>query len=246
VYCALLVGGAGVAGRLVPAPLAVWTVLGGRSLRREALGLASQLEANDLAGARAHASALVGRDPRELDSAELARAAVESVAENTSDAIVASAFWFALGGAPAAAAHRAANTLDAMVGYRSERYRDFGWAAARVDDAVNWLPARLTALLAVAAAPAVGGSVPAALRVLHRDGGAHPSPNAGRVEAAFAGALDVRLGGANRYGGRLEQRPYLGGGRPPGLEDVARAVRLSRIVEWAALALCAVVAARRW
>ncbi len=244
-YCALLVGGAGAAGRLLPRPFVVWAVLGGRSLRREALRLAALLEAGDLAGARALAPALVGRDPSELDAGELARAVVESVAENTSDAVVASAFWFAAGGAPAAAAHRAANTLDAMVGHRSERYREFGWAAARLDDAVNWLPARLTALLAVAAAPTVGGSPQTALRTLRRDGGAHPSPNAGRAEAAFAGALGVRLGGANRYGGRLEQRPFLGDGRPPGVGDIARAVKLSRVVEWSALVLCAIVAGRR-
>jgi adenosylcobinamide-phosphate synthase len=220
-------------------------VLGGRSLRREALRLAALLEGGDLAGARALAPALVGRDPSELDAGELARAVVESVAENTSDAVVASAFWFAAGGAPAATAHRAANTLDAMVGHRSERYREFGWAAARLDDAVNWIPARLTALLAAVAAPAVGGSPRDALRVLGRDGGAHPSPNAGRAEAAFAGALGVRLGGTNRYGSRVEQRPFLGDGRPADVADIARAVRLSQIVESSAVALCAIAAWRR-
>jgi len=241
-HCALLVGlsSAAVAAaarrhRALIETVTLWAVLGGRSLRREALQLAALLEAGDLAGARLRAAALVGRDPRELDESELARAAVESVAENTSDAVLASLLWFALGGAPAAAGHRAANTLDATVGHRSERYREFGWAAARLDDALNWLPARLTALLVVA----VGGRPLETLRVVRRDGASHPSPNAGRAEAAFAGALGVRLGGSNSYGGQIEQRPFLGDGDTPDVIDIARAVKLSRRVELAALLVCA-------
>jgi adenosylcobinamide-phosphate synthase len=130
-----------------------------------------------------------------------------------------------------------------MVGYRSPRYRRFGWAAARLDDLVNLVPARVAALLFAALAPTVGGSPAAALAAWRRDGGAHPSPNAGRMEAAFAGALGVRLGGRNRYGGRVKQRPQLGDGPPPGPDDLERAVRLSLLVGAAATALA--VAARR-
>ncbi|MCW2975245.1 MAG: cobalamin biosynthesis protein [Actinomycetia bacterium] len=222
----------------------VWTALGGRSLERAALALADALRAGDVVGARALAPALVGRDPSQLDAPELSRAAVESVAENTSDAVVASLFWAAVGGAPAVAAHRAVNTLDAMVGHKHERYREFGWFAARLDDAVNWPAATLTVILATLAAPLVGGSPTAAWRAAWRDGRAHPSPNAGRVEGAFAGALGIRLGGVNRYAHGLERRADLGNGPAPAVEDIARAVKLARIVGGGALAL-ALVAARR-
>jgi adenosylcobinamide-phosphate synthase len=158
---------------------------------------------------------------------ELARATVESVAENTSDAVVAPLVWGLVGGVPGLLAYRAANTLDAMVGYRNPRYEEFGWAAARLDDVLNWVPARVTGMFAVAGA---GRRAPEALRVFRRDGGRHPSPNAGRCEAAFAGALGVRLGGVNAYGGRVERRDELGDGRSPEVRDVRRAVRLSAVV----------------
>jgi adenosylcobinamide-phosphate synthase len=134
------------------------------------------------------------------------------------------------------------NTLDAMVGHHSMRYERFGWAAARLDDVANVVPARVTAVLAVALAPAVGGSGRAALRTLRRDGGAHPSPNAGRCEAAFAGALGVSLGGTNVYQGRPERRGTLGDGPPPGPADLDRAIRLSRLIAFAATILCAAAA----
>jgi adenosylcobinamide-phosphate synthase len=210
--------------------LVVWAVLGGRSLENAALALGEAVAAGDLEQARRLAPVLVGRDPAGLDSGELCRAAVESVAENTSDAIVAPLLWTALLGAPGAAAYRAANTLDAMVGHRSERHRRFGWAAARVDDLANWPAARLGAALAVAWAPAVGGTRRAAWKAAFRDGSAHPSPNAGRIEGAFAGALGVALGGLNRYAHGVERRPTLGAGRPPGTQDVARSVHLARLV----------------
>jgi adenosylcobinamide-phosphate synthase len=222
----------------------VWAALGGRSLERAALALSDALRAGDVVRGRALAPALVGRDPSQLDAPELSRAAVESVAENTSDAVVASLFWAAVGGAPAVAAHRAVNTLDAMVGHKHERYREFGWFAARLDDAVNWPAATLTVILATLAAPLVGGSPTAAWRAAWRDGRAHPSPNAGRVEGAFAGALGIRLGGVNRYAHGLERRADLGNGPAPAVEDIARAVKLARIVGGGALAL-ALVAARR-
>src|SRR3954447_509836 len=193
--------------RLVVTAAATWSVLGGRSLQREAQAIAGQLGDGDLAAARRQIRNLVGRDPSELSAAELARACVESVAENTSDAVVAPLFWGAAAGLPGLLAYRAVNTLDAMVGHRSARYHRFGRAAARLDDLANWLPARLSGLLTVLLAPFVGGSPMTAWEVLRRDGGRHPSPNSGRCEAAFAGALDVTLGGRNEYAGRVEERP---------------------------------------
>jgi adenosylcobinamide-phosphate synthase len=223
---------------------AIWTTLGGRSLERGAADVASAVAAGELEHARALAPVLVGRDPSGLDGIDLSRAAVESVAENTSDAVVAPLLWAAVLGVPGAVAYRAANTLDAMVGHRSERYRRFGWASARLDDAVNWPAARAAAILAAALAPVVGGRTGPALRAAWRDGAAHPSPNAGRVEGAFAGALGVRLGGTNSYGGRVEHRPLLGDGIPPTPADVARAIRLARWTGAAAALVAALVAWR--
>jgi adenosylcobinamide-phosphate synthase len=168
----------------------------------------------------------------------LVRATVESVAENTSDAAVAPLFWGAVAGLPGLIGYRAVNTLDAMVGYRSPRYARFGWAAARLDDVVNWVPARATAVLTVLVAPLAGGSPAGAWHAWRRDGAAHPSPNAGRCEAALAGALGLRLGGRNVYGARIEERPTLGDGEPPVRGDIRRAVRLSRAV-WTAAATSA-------
>jgi adenosylcobinamide-phosphate synthase len=217
---------------------ATWTVLGGTSLGRAATTMQRAIEAGDLPAARSALPALAGRDPAGLDARELCRATVESVAENTSDAAVAPLVWGAVAGIPGLLAYRAVNTLDAMIGSRSPRYERFGWAAARLDDVANWLPARITAALTVACAPLVGGSAPGALRVWLRDGAAHPSPNSGRCEAAAAGALGVRLGGRNVYGTRVEVRPILGDGSHPGSADIRRAVRLSRAV-WTAAAVLA-------
>jgi adenosylcobinamide-phosphate synthase len=230
---------------LAATALASWTVLGGASLGGSALALGRTLAAGDLAAARRLLPTLCGRDPDQLDAAGLARAAVESVAENTSDAVVAPLFWGAVAGLPGLLGYRAVNTLDAMIGQRSPRYRRFGWAAARLDDAANLIPARVTGLLTVALAPTVGGSSRRALRTLLRDGRRHPSPNAGQCEAAFAGALGVRLGGRNSYQGRAEQRGLLGDGAAPAAADISRAVRLSRLVSAAALGLAAIVAWRR-
>jgi adenosylcobinamide-phosphate synthase len=226
--------------RTAATALATWTALGGTSLGRAASTMETHLAAGDLAAARAHLSSLAGRDPSALGEAELVRATVESVAENTSDAAVAPLFWGAVAGLPGLLGYRAANTLDAMVGYRSARYERFGWAAARFDDVVNWLPARLTAALTVVTAPLAGGSPAGAWRAWRRDGAAHPSPNAGRCEAALAGALGLRLGGRNVYGTRIEERPTLGDGQPPVRGDIRRAVRLSRAVWTTAAALAAV------
>jgi adenosylcobinamide-phosphate synthase len=200
------------------------------------------LEAEDLEGARARLSHLCGRDPSQLDVAGLARATVESVAENTSDAVVGPLMWGAVAGVPGLLAYRAVNTLDAMVGHRSPRYARFGWAAARLDDFANLAPARLTASLAVLLAPLVGGRPSAAVRAWRRDGHKHPSPNAGPVEAAFAGALGRTLGGRLAYSGRVEQRPLLGDGPAPTVDDIVRAARLSAVVSAAAGGLAAATA----
>src|SRR5581483_1097888 len=182
---------------------------------RAARAVGDAVVADDLEHARELAPALVGRDPSGLDGPELTRAAVESLAENTNDAVVAPLLWASLLGMPGAIGYRAVNTLDAMVGHRGERYGRFGTVAARLDDAASWPGARLTALLTICAAPVVGGSSRAAWVAAWRDGPAHPSPNAGRVEGAFAGALGLRLGGLNRYAHGSELRPQLGSGRAP-------------------------------
>ncbi|MFA5785934.1 MAG: cobalamin biosynthesis protein [Actinomycetota bacterium] len=224
----------------------VWAVLGGRSLAREALRIAEAVDRDDLEEARRRLPVLVGRDPSTLDGDGICRAVVESVAENTSDAVVAPLLWCALAGPAGAVGYRAANTLDAMVGYRSERHERFGWAAARLDDLLNWPAARLSAFLSIALAPCVSGDAGRALRVVRRDGSAHPSPNSGKVEAAFAGAFGVRLGGTNRYGQRVERRPCMGEGETPGVETVRQAVRLSRLVGAAAGLGCSLVAWGLW
>ncbi|MCM3808016.1 cobalamin biosynthesis protein [Streptomyces sp. DR7-3] len=218
---------------------ATWAVLGGTTLGREARAVGDALAAGDLEAARERLPHLCGRDPQALDGPRIARAVVESVAENTSDAVVGALVWGAVGGVPGLIGFRAVNTLDAMVGHKSPRYRRFGWAAARLDDVAGWPGARLTAALATLAGPDPRG----AWRAWRSDGRRHPSPNAGPVEASFAGALGVRLGGTLAYGGRVEHRPVLNsGGRPVAAADIERAIRLSRRV--GVLALGVSVAAR--
>jgi len=227
------------------AALAVWAVTGARSLHHEAERIRLSLYRHDLASARDVLPSLCGRDPSELDAAGIARAVIESVAENTSDAVVAPLLWGAVAGIPGLVAYRAVNTLDAMVGHRCARYLRFGWASARLDDVAYWIPARVTAALTAACAPLVTRAGPVAvLDVVHRDGGRHPSPNAGRCEAAFAAALGVRLGGTNVYSGVAEARPELWGeGRAPEPEDIRRAVALSRAVIVSATALAVLISA---
>ncbi|MBL1086380.1 cobalamin biosynthesis protein [Streptomyces actinomycinicus] len=219
---------------------ATWAVVGGTSLAREARAVGRALAAGDIEAARARLPHLCGRDPQALDADGIARAVVESVAENTSDAVVGALVWGAVAGVPGLVGFRAVNTLDAMVGHRSPRFRRYGWASARLDDLAGWPGARLTAVLAAAAGPDPRG----ALRAWKADARRHPSPNAGPVEASFAGALGVRLGGTLSYGGRVEHRPVLNGGagRPVRVTDIDRAVRLSRRV--GLLALGATLAVR--
>jgi adenosylcobinamide-phosphate synthase len=222
--------------------VATWIALGGTSLARTGLAMGDLVSRDDVEGARRLLPALCGRDPALLDAAGLTRAAVESVAENTSDATVAPLLWATVGGVPAVLGYRAVNTLDSMVGHRSPRYARFGWAAARLDDAANYVAARVTAALVVLCAPIVGGSPSGAVRAWGRDAARHPSPNAGVVEAAFAGALGVRLGGPTAYRYELQIRPTLGEGVPPSVADLRRAVRLSRAVQAAAV-LCVALSA---
>jgi adenosylcobinamide-phosphate synthase len=209
----LLVLGAGlvhpVAGFAVEALLG-WTCLAARSLHGESRLVADALAAGDLAEARFFLSRIVGRDTAELTEPEIWRGVVETVAENTSDGVIAPLFWFMIGGAPLALAYKAVNTLDSMVGYKNERYLHFGWASARFDDLANLLPARITGLLMVLVAPLAGLSGPGAWRIMRRDGRNHSSPNAGIPEAAAAGALGVRLGGMNVYFGRPVAKPTIG------------------------------------
>jgi adenosylcobinamide-phosphate synthase len=243
-HAAVGVGLALAAGAALGSPAAAaYVAVAGRALGSAALDIEDALARNDLASARAQLPALVGREPSGLDECEIARAVVESVAENTVDAVVAPALWAAAAGAPGVFAYRAVNTLDAMVGHRSPRYSRFGWASARLDDAAGLVPARVTAALVAAVRPRAAMRVARAVR---RDARAHPSPNAGIAEAAFAAALGLRLGGTNRYGGRVEHRPALGDGRTSRPGDIGAAVRLSRDVTGALVALLVAPSLLRW
>lgn len=232
-----LVAGVGLraGGPLVSAALGTAMCSAGRSLGLAATGVEEALQEGNLDLARQRLRAIVGRDVAGLDPTQVARAAVESVAENTVDAVVAPAFWAAVAGAPGVLGHRAINTLDAMVGYRNARYGRFGWASARSDDLANWIPARLTVVAAVLCRPRAASVV---WRAVHDQAPAHPSPNAGVTEAAFAAALGVTLGGSSTYGGRAEHRPALGTGRAPEAADIGRAVRLAEEIAVVVGGLC--------
>ena len=241
VYAAVLVGGptaiAALAARRFPnAALAAvtWASLGGTTLARTGERMADRLEAEDLAAARELVPWLCSRDPSQLDLDGVARATVESLSENTSDAVSGTLLWGAALGAPGVVLHRCGNTLDAMVGYRTPKWGNFGWASAKFDDAINWAPARLTGIATVIAGPDRAG----AWRAWRDDAPAHPSPNAGIPESTAAGALGVRLGGATAYDGGVEHRATLGTGHSPTVADVRRAVRLTRRVQDITAALC--------
>jgi adenosylcobinamide-phosphate synthase len=227
-----------VAGRAIRSTAAaVAGASAGRMLRAEAGRVGDALTRGDLEGARRLLPSLVGRDPSVLDESGIAAATIESVAENMVDAVVAPVVWALAAGAPGATTYRAVNTMDAMVGHRSVRYERFGWAAARLDDIAGFIPARVTALLVCLAAP---GRAAAVLRAVRDDAPAHPSPNAGVAEAAFAGALGLELGGVVRYGSRVEERPRLGEGPRPCAGDIRRAVSLADRVELLVVALLGV------
>ncbi|WP_144158808.1 adenosylcobinamide-phosphate synthase CbiB [Paraburkholderia sp. BCC1885] len=201
--------------------LLLWFALGARSLEDHIAPIARALARHDIAEARTLTARIVSRDTTGADEAALSRAAVESALENGNDAIFGALFWFALAGGPGALAFRLANTLDAMWGYRTPRYLRFGWAAARIDDGLNWLPARLTA-----ASYALLGDTRTAWRCWREQAPRWDSPNAGPVMAAGAGSLNVLLGGAARYHGAIEQRPTLGAGQPASAGHIVAALRL--------------------
>lgn len=217
-----------VATRILGRPTAIAAAVGlcvaGRMLADEAGKVLDAVESGDLDTARERLPTLVGRDPHLLSEEEIVRAVIESVAENTVDAVIASIFWALVGGAPGALAHRAVNTLDAMIGHRNARYENFGWAAAKLDDLANYLPARLGALGIALLAPSRATHI---CRAVTEDAPKHPSPNGGVIEAAVAAAIDVQLGGVNRYGDRIEDRGALGGDRAPTTTDARRAIRLT-------------------
>lgn len=212
--------------------LALYAAVGLRSLNEHAEPVAQALEQGDLARARERVGYMVSRDTRELDDSAVARAATESVLENGSDAVFAALFWFAVAGAPGVVLYRLANTLDAMWGYRNARFERFGWAAARIDDVLNYIPARLVALTY-----AVLGKTALALQCWRQQAPLWDSPNAGPVMAAGAGALGVQLGGPAIYHGELHERPHLGEGGPACAADIQRGMDLVRqgVMLWVAV-----------
>lgn len=250
VHWSIAVGGAAAAGaglqRLIgrrPATaVSAGIAIAGRMLAGEATSVADRLAVDDLAGARERVARIVGRDVTELTAADVARATVETVAENSVDAVVASLWWGWLAGAPGVFAHRAINTLDAMIGHRDERHLAFGRVAARADDIANWVPARLTVAAIMLVRPGRAGNIAA---TVGRDAHHHPSPNGGVVEAAVAAALGVRLGGVNRYGAVEEDRGALGDGAPPTHHDIGRAIRVTRQATGAIAAVMLVRSLRR-
>ncbi len=211
---------------------ALYLSLGLRSLGEHAGAVRSALEAEDLPAARTAIARMVSRDTTGMDRPAVVRGAVESVLENGCDAVFGALFWFAVAGGPGVVVYRLANTLDAMWGYRNSRYRQFGWAAARVDDVLNWIPARLTALTY-----AMLGDRENAFRAWREQAGAWESPNAGPVMAAGAGALGVTLGGAATYGGSVRARPTLGFGAGPESVDIDRALKMIATGAWVWAAL---------
>jgi adenosylcobinamide-phosphate synthase len=212
----------------------LYLTLGGRSLAEHAERVSADLAAGDLPSARQHVGWIVSRDTSALDESGVAKACVESTLENGNDAVFGALFWFMLFGGPGAVLFRLANTLDAMWGYKTERFLCFGWAAARIDDVFNYIPARLTAF-----SYALFGMTRRALGCWRRQAPVWESPNAGPVMAAGAGSLGLELGGSAIYHGRIEERPILGEGRPARGDDIPRALRLMRrsVALWLALSV---------
>ena len=233
----------GLAGFVLLSVLAA-TLPAQRSLFTHVRDVADALERDGLAGGRQAVSMIVGRNTAVLDEAGVARAAIESLAENFSDGIVAPAFWLAVGGLPGGTLYKAANTADSMIGHRSARYAAFGWAAARFDDVINLPASRLSVLWIVMAAPLAGGSARGAWTAVRRDARRHRSPNAGWPEAAFAGALDLKLAGPRVYGSEMVDDAFMGiGRRRARAADIRRALKLYRLAcatQWAAVAVLAV------
>lgn len=231
---------------LVPQPWIaiywIFSLLALRDLDFEAALVIRELRRSDLPSARRMLARIVGRDTASLDEREILRATIETLAENLSDAVIAPLFYLALGGPVAMAAYKAVNTLDSMAGYKNDRYREFGWASARLDDVANWIPARLTAALVWICALALRYDVRNSVAVTIRDARLQPSPNSGYPEAAVAGAIGVQLGGLNYYQGVPSKKPLIGdGGRPLDLAAYSKTRRLLYGSSLAMVALTAVV-----
>ena len=219
------------------------SLLAQRSLHDHVAAVAVALETDGLAGGRAAVSRIVGRNPERLDEAGVVRAAIESLAENFSDGVVAPAFWGALLGLPGMAAYKAVNTADSMIGHRTPRHQAFGWASARFDDVVNLPASRLAALFILMAARLTGADWRAGLRAVRRDSGHHRSPNAGWPEAAMAGALGLRLAGPRVYGATLVQDGWMGDGRAEAtVADLRRALAMFRMACGVQMAMVAALA----
>jgi adenosylcobinamide-phosphate synthase len=221
-----------------------FTVLAAGSLRSEALGIGAEIEQGRLPEARRKLSRIVGRKTDDLKEEGVIRGAVESVAENASDGVIAPLFYLLIGGVPLALAYKAVNTLDSMVGYKNDRYRDFGWASARLDDLANLVPARLTALLIVIVSRPLGEDALKSWRVFRRDGGNDDSPNSGRPEAAMAGALRIGLGGPVEYETGSVEKPTIGDSERPLDADALR--RSVRLMEGAVLLMVLLSAGTMW
>jgi adenosylcobinamide-phosphate synthase len=227
---------------ILAAALVASTLVAQRSLHRHVADVAAALETGGVAAGRQAVAHIVGRDTEKLDAAGVARAAIESLAENFSDAIVAPVFWMAIGGLPGAALYKAINTADSMIGHRTPRHQAFGWAAARLDDLVNLPASRLSALLLVAAAALSGNGAGAAWRAVRRDAGKHRSPNAGYPEAVVAGALGLSLAGPRVYGGALVDDAFMGDGRREAeAADIRRALALYRTADAVLIVLLGVL-----
>lgn len=226
--------------RLAVESVMCWQILAVKSLRDESMKVHTALRAGDLAAARQAVSMIVGRDTDRLDEADVARAAVETVAENTSDGVIAPLLFLALGGAPLGFFYKAVNTMDSMLGYTDPPYRDIGRVPARLDDAANCFPARLTALLMLLAGAVLRLDVKNGWHVFLRDRRRHASPNAGQTEAVCAGLLGLRLGGDARYHGVLHRKACIGDAlREIEYEDIPRACKLEYCTAFFALLLCA-------
>lgn len=219
-----------------------WQILAVKSLRTESMKVHAALSAGDTEGARRAVSMIVGRDTARLDRAGIARAAVETVAENTSDGVVAPMVFLAIGGAPLGFFYKAVNTMDSMLGYIEPPYRDFGFVPAKMDDVMNYLPARLSALLMLAAGTLLGMDAKNGWRIFRRDRYNHASPNSAQTESVCAGLLGLRLAGDAWYHGALHKKPYIGDPlREVEPEDIPRACRLLYGTAFLSLALCALV-----
>lgn len=241
----LLLAGARRISRYFGAALEIafcYQLLAARSLRDESMKVCRALRKGDTEGAREAVSMIVGRDTKDLDEAGITRAAVETVAENTSDGVIAPLLYMAIGGAPLGFLYKAVNTMDSMIGYRNDKYQYFGRVAARLDDLLNFLPSRISGILMVLVSRPLGLDGKNALRIFLRDRKKHASPNSAQTEAACAGALHLRLAGDASYGGKVHHKPFIGDDdRPIEAEDIARAGRLMYGASGAALATCVLI-----